>query len=175
MKLSTTLLAVAFTSATLTLAPPAEANAPFPFVKGRLGCAANVNAALMSMGYRGTGDNHASSFRGYGSSTQPTTGAITLYKCCGPTGHVNIVQSVNQDGTMTVWNPTRSGWVLQHRSIRSAYAFRSPSSGYTNRELPVRRASRHARTVHYARAHAQGARRIPTESRVSIRDAVAMW
>jgi surface antigen len=168
MKLSTTLLAVALASATLTPATQAEANAPFPFVKGRLGCAANVNAALMSMGYRGTGDNHASSFRGYGSSTQPTTGAITLYKCCGPTGHVNIVQSVNQDGTMTVWNPTRSGWVLQHRSIRSAYAFRSPSSIGGSTHVASRSTRTRTRTHVYAsrRAtrHVQVAQHMRTDS-----------
>jgi hypothetical protein len=39
--------------------------------------------------------------------------AVAIYRCCGPTGHVAIVDHVDAGGRVWVWNPSRRhGWQL---------------------------------------------------------------
>lgn len=82
---------------------------PNVFVRGRLTCARNVNAALASMGIRGTGSAMAKSFLNWGRPSAPVPGAVAVYNRGGRKGHVAIVSRV-EGGHVYVWNPGRGGW-----------------------------------------------------------------
>jgi hypothetical protein len=89
---------------------------PHRFVRGRLICAANVNAALAERGIRGTGSRLAKSFLHWGRSSRPVPGAIAVFnRGRNPrSGHVAIVHSVKPNGTVIYLNPSasRQRWVV---------------------------------------------------------------
>ena len=82
---------------------------PIGFVGGALNCARSVNAELRARGVKGTGSAAAASFRHWGHASGPHPGAVAVYGCCGPTGHVAIVSKV-VNGKVFVWNPSPRGW-----------------------------------------------------------------
>jgi len=82
------------------------------FVRGRLVCARNVNAALAARGIRGTGSALAKSFLSWGRASGPTPGAVAVFNRGRRGGHVAIVQEVRSDGTVIYLNPSsrRQAW-----------------------------------------------------------------
>lgn len=98
--------------------------APVRFVRGRLICADNVNAALAERGIRGTGSRLAKSFLGWGRASGPVPGAVAVYHRRGG-GHVAIVSHVDANGRVWVWNPSarRQAWQLAPYG-KSAIAYR---------------------------------------------------
>ena len=97
---------------------------PARFIRGRLVCAVNVNAALARRGIRGTGSALARSFLHWGRATKAVPGAVAVFGRRGG-GHVAIVAKVEK-GRVWVWNPSsRSrGWRLQVYN-RPAIAYRT--------------------------------------------------
>ncbi len=83
--------------------------APSRFVRGRLTCARNVNAALAERGIAGSGSALAKSFLRWGRASAPQPGAVAVYNRGGQKGHAAIVSRV-EGGQVWVWNPGRSGW-----------------------------------------------------------------
>lgn len=83
------------------------------FIRGRLICAVNVNAALAARGVRGTGSALAKSFLRWGRPTSPVPGAVAVFSR-GRGGHVAIVHSVRSDGTVIYLNPSarRQAWTV---------------------------------------------------------------
>lgn len=83
------------------------------FIRGRLVCAVNVNAALAARGVKGTGSALAKSFLRWGRPTPPVPGAVAVFGRRGG-GHVAIVHSVNPNGTVIYANPSsrRQQWVV---------------------------------------------------------------
>lgn len=86
-------------------------NAP-PFIRGRLVCARNVNAALAQRGIKGTGSALAFSFLRWGRSAGPQPGAVRVSARRGG-GHVMIVSHL-EDGEWICLNPSsrRQQWQL---------------------------------------------------------------
>lgn len=101
--------------------------APVRFVRGRLICAINVNAALAERGIRGTGSALAKSFLAWGRASGPVPGAVAVYHRRGG-GHVAIVSHIDQRGRVWVWNPSarRQAWQLAPYG-KSAIAYRVAS------------------------------------------------
>lgn len=89
---------------------------PQRFVRGRLICAANVNAALAERGIRGTDSRLAKSFLKWGRKSQPVPGAVAIFnRGRNPrSGHVAIVHSVKPNGTVIYLNPSsrRQAWTV---------------------------------------------------------------
>lgn len=86
-----------------------RANVP-PFIRGRLVCARNVNAALAQRGIQGTGSALAFSFLRWGRPSGPQPGAVRVSARRGG-GHVMIV-SHQEDGKWLCLNPStrRQQW-----------------------------------------------------------------
>lgn len=86
------------------------------FIRGRLICAKNVNAALAARGIRGTNSALAKSFLRWGHSSGPVPGAVAIFnRGRNPnSGHAAIVHSVKADGTVIYLNPSarRQAWVI---------------------------------------------------------------
>lgn len=81
------------------------------YIHGRLVCAINVNAELAARGIPGTGSAMAKSFLSWGSPTEAQPGAVAVFnRGRGKSGHVAIVHSVRDDGTIMYLNPGRRGW-----------------------------------------------------------------
>ena len=97
------------------IVPPETAssflNAPSSFIRGRLVCARNVNAALAARGIKGTGSALAKSFLSWGAASGPVKGAVAVFSR-GRGGHVAIVHDVRPDGTVIYLNPSsrRQAW-----------------------------------------------------------------
>lgn len=89
------------------------------FIRGRLICAVNVNAALAANGIKGTGSAMARSFHTWGQRSGPVPGAVAIFSRRGG-GHVAIVDSVRSDGTVIYKNPSarRQQWVVGPYSRR---------------------------------------------------------
>jgi hypothetical protein len=90
---------------------------PHRFIRGRLVCAVNVNAALAEKGIKGTRSAMAKSFLGWGrSSPRPVPGAVAIFNRgrSSKSGHVAIVHSVKPNGTVIYVNPSarRQAWVV---------------------------------------------------------------
>lgn len=81
------------------------------FIRGRLICAVNVNAALAARGIQGTGSRLAKSFLSWGRPSGPTPGAVAVFDR-GRGGHVAIVHSVRPNGEVIYLNPSsrRQAW-----------------------------------------------------------------
>lgn len=99
--------------------------APIRFIRGKLSCALNVNSALAERGIRGTGSAMARSFLSWGRPSAPVPGAVAYTRCCGPTGHVAVVDHLDRHGRPVVWNPSRRGWRLM--VLRRPALFRAAS------------------------------------------------
>lgn len=86
-----------------------RANTP-PFIRGRLVCARNVNAALAQRGIEGTGSALAFSFLRWGRPSGPQPGAVQISGRRGG-GHVMIV-SHQEEGEWLCLNPStrRQQW-----------------------------------------------------------------
>lgn len=84
------------------------------FIRGRLICAANVNAALAARGIRGTGSRFAKSFLSWGRPSGPTPGAVAVFSRGRRGGHVAIVHSVRPNGEVIYLNPSsrRQAWEI---------------------------------------------------------------
>lgn len=82
------------------------------FIRGRLVCARNVNAALAARGIKGTGSALAKSFLPWGVASGPVPGAVAVFSRGRRGGHVAIVDSVRPDGTVIYLNPSsrRQAW-----------------------------------------------------------------
>lgn len=89
------------------------ASAATPFIRGRLVCARNVNAALAARGIKGTGSALAKSYLAWGRASGPAPGAVAVFSR-GRGGHVAIVHSVLPNGTVLYLNPSsrRQAWVI---------------------------------------------------------------
>lgn len=87
--------------------------APMRFIRGRLICALNVNAALAERGIHGTGSALAKSFLHWGHPSRPVPGAVAIFNRGRDRrlGHVAIVARVER-GRVTLWNPSPRGWRL---------------------------------------------------------------
>lgn len=89
---------------------------PRRFVRGRLICAVNVNAALAERGIQGTRSALAKSFLRWGKPSRPVPGAVTVFNRgrSGKSGHVAIVHHVKSNGTVIYLNPSsrRQAWVV---------------------------------------------------------------
>lgn len=85
---------------------------PSGFIRGRLVCARNVNAALAARGIRGTGSAYAKSFLSWGRGSGPQPGAVAVFSRGRRGGHVAIVHEVKSDGTVIYLNPSsrRQAW-----------------------------------------------------------------
>lgn len=85
---------------------------PSGFIRGRLVCARNVNAALAARGIRGTGSAFAKSFLSWGRGSGPQPGAVAVFSRGRRGGHVAIVHEVRPDGTVIYLNPSsrRQAW-----------------------------------------------------------------
>jgi hypothetical protein len=83
------------------------------FIRGRLICAANINAELASRGIRGTGSRLAKSFLSWGRPSGPQPGAVAIFNRRGG-GHVAIVEGIESDGTIIYKNPSsrRQAWQI---------------------------------------------------------------
>jgi hypothetical protein len=76
------------------------------FIRGRLVCAVNVNAALSHRGIKGTGSARAFDFLSWGKASHPTSGAVRVSARRGG-GHVMIVSHM-EDGEWLCLNPSAS-------------------------------------------------------------------
>lgn len=77
-------------------------------------CAVAVNGVLVETGYPSTKSALARSFMDYGTAlAKPIRGAIVVFPRGSQSwmGHVGIVDSVNADGTVTIWNGNVSNMV----------------------------------------------------------------
>ncbi len=86
---------------------------PSGFIRGRLVCARNVNAALAARGIPGTGSALAKSFLSWGrGSSVPVKDAVAVFSRGRRGGHVAIVHEVKSDGTVIYLNPSsrRQAW-----------------------------------------------------------------
>lgn len=86
---------------------------PSRFIRGRLVCARNVNAALAARGVRGSGSNFAKSFLRWGVASGPVPGAVAVFNRRGG-GHAAIVHSIAPNGAVIFLNPSsrRQQWVI---------------------------------------------------------------
>lgn len=90
------------------------ASRPAGFIRGRLVCAVNVGAELARRGIRGTGSALAKSYLPWGRASGPVPGAVAVFDRGRRGGHVAIVHSVRQDGTVIYLNPSsrRQAWQI---------------------------------------------------------------
>jgi hypothetical protein len=84
-----------------------------PFIRGRLVCARNVEAALAARGIKGTGSALAKSYLAWGRASGPVPGAVAIFHRGRRGGHVAIVHSV-VNGRVIYLNPSarRQAWVI---------------------------------------------------------------
>lgn len=101
---------------------------PVRFIRGRLVCARNVNAALAARGIRGTGSAAARSFLQWGSSSRhsPRQGDIAVFSRGRHGGHVAIVAGRNARGQLVYWNPSSRGQRWRLTTYREPLDIRTP-------------------------------------------------
>lgn len=91
------------------------ADAPARFIRGRLVCARNINAALAARGQRGSGSARAKDFLKWGTASGPVIGAVAVFSRGRDqrNGHAAIVVGI-RNGQVIYANPSsrRQAWVV---------------------------------------------------------------